>query len=89
MNHLFIGGDRDGERNPVSESLHEVRIPKPRPAAFMGNPDDVAFAVSIEHETYHRATLGYEYERWTVFILNSIPEREIIPRLIDGYRKSE
>jgi len=55
----------------------------------MGNPDDVAFAVSIEHETYHRATLGYEYERWTVFILNSIPEREIIPRLIDGYRKSE
>jgi hypothetical protein len=82
---LFVGGSADGEKMHISSTAQEVRLLVP-PAQ-----SDNSMCQRLDEETYRRQII-YAYKEMKghpIYLISTESPDNLIPLLIEGYRRKE
>lgn len=85
---LFIGGPRDGERLNIDTGQTWIKMPEmERISVFCDhNVTAAADTTMAKNVTYTRELLRAEDSQYYVYVADEIQRRDVIERLIEGYR---
>jgi hypothetical protein len=86
MKYLCIGGPMDGEITYIEDESFRVPIPSPIPSPIIMEEPAIGVAEEFTDIHYQANYLALGKLRYRVFVALDNDDRNVIQRLIEGYR---